>query len=128
MLIEINDEFQTNGSPQIRQRNINADGCQFYFGVERKKLAVVNEAVERIAVEVIAMGWIGGPVGVGVMRSHDRDSATRFRDPIEFGDQNHYVGNVLGNVAANDLIEFIIGERIWNRSEIVNYIGMCFWI
>lgn len=128
MLIEINDEFQTNGSPQIRQRNINADGCQFYFGVERKKLAVVDEAIEGIAVEMIAVRRIGGPVGVGVMRRDDGNASAAFCDAIEFCDQGHYVGNVLGNVAANDLIEFIIGERIWNRSEIVNYIGMCFWI
>ena len=83
MLIEINDEFQTNGSPQIRQRNINADGCQFYFGVERKKLAVVDEAIERIAIEVMAMDWIRGPVGVGVMRRDDCDSAVRLCDAIE---------------------------------------------
>src|SRR2546430_15837084 len=83
-MIEIHDEFQTDAPPQIRQRNISADWFQFYVGVERKKLAVVDEAIEGIAVEVIAMGWIGGPVGVGVMRSHDRDSAVRLSDAIEF--------------------------------------------
>jgi len=107
---------------------MSADWFQFYVRVERKELAVVDEAVERVAVEMIAVRRIGGPVGIGVMRRDDRNAAAAFCDAIEFGDESHYVGNVLGDVAADDLVEFIIGERIWNRSEIVNYIGMCFWI
>src|ERR1051326_5802821 len=27
---------------------------------------------------------------------------------------------MLDNVTANDLVEFVVGERIWKRSEIVN--------
>src|SRR2546430_8054887 len=127
-MIEIHDEFQTDAPPQIRQRNISADWFQFYVGVERKKLAIVDEAIERVAVEVIAVSWIRGPVGVGVMRSHNRDSAIRLSDAIEFSHKGHNVGNMLGDMTTDDLVEFIIGERIWNRSEIVNYIGMCFWI
>jgi len=128
MLIQVNDEFQTDGPPQIRQRNISADWFQFYVGVERKKLAVVDEAIEGIAVEMVAVRRIGGPVGVGVMRRDDRNAAAAFCDAIEFGDESHYIGYMLGDVAADNLVEFIIGERIWNRSEIVNYIGMRFWI
>jgi len=81
-LIEINDEFQTNGPPQIRQRNISADWFQFYVRVERKDLAVVDEAVERVAVEVVAVRWIGAPIGIGVMRRDDDDSATGFRNAM----------------------------------------------
>ena len=77
---------------------------------------------------MIAVRRIGGPVGVGVMRRDDRNAAAAFSDAIEFGDESHYVGNMLGDVTTDDPVEFIIGERIWNRSEIVNYISMRFWI
>ena len=124
MLIEINDEFQTNGSPQIRQRNINADGCQFYFGVERKKLAVVDEAIEGIAVEMIAVRRIGGPVGVGVMRRDNGNASAAFCDAIEFCDQGHYVGNVLNDVTANNFVELVVGKRIRHSTQIMNNIRM----
>jgi hypothetical protein len=127
-LIEINDEFQTDGSPEIRERHVGTNGFQLNIGVKRKKLAIIDEAIEGVAVEMITVRRIGGPVRVGVMRSHDRDSAFRLSDAIEFSHEGHNVGNMLGDMTTDDLVEFIIGERIWNRSEIVNYLGMRFWI
>ena len=62
---------------------MSADWFQFYVRVERKELAVVDEAVERVAVEMIAVRRIGGPVGIGVMRRDDCDAAVRLSDAIE---------------------------------------------
>ena len=73
---------------------------------------------------MIAMGWIRGPVGVGVMRSHDRDSAIRLCDAIEFSHESHDIGNMLGDMTTDDLVEFIIEERIWHDAEIVNYVSV----
>src|SRR6185369_731287 len=61
-LIEIDDKFHSDRPPQIRQRNICADRTQPDIGVEGKELALVDETIERIAVEGISMGRIGGPI------------------------------------------------------------------
>jgi hypothetical protein len=45
-LIEIDDPFQTNSTPEIRQRNVSADGFQFHLSIEGKQLTIINEAVE----------------------------------------------------------------------------------
>ena len=45
-LIEIDDEFQPQRAPEIRQRNISADRSQFDLGIEGKQLPIVDEAVE----------------------------------------------------------------------------------
>src|SRR5438132_12909026 len=96
---------------------MSADWFQFYVRVERKELAVVDEAVERVAVEMIAVRRIGGPVGMGVMRRDDRNAAAAFCDAIEFGTESNYVGNLFGELAAINWVKSISGEGDGNNSE-----------
>lgn len=46
------------------------------------------------------------------------------RDAMQFVNKTKHVGYVLDDVTANDLFKFVIGERIWKRSQIVNHIRM----
>ena len=62
--IEINNQLQTNRAPEIRQRNIGADRFQPHFRIKRKELPLVDETVEGITVEMIAVGRVAGPVGI----------------------------------------------------------------
>ena len=123
-LIEIDDELKSYGSPKIRERDVSPNRLQLYFCVEWEKLTIVDEAVERVAVEVITVGWVAGPIRVRVMRRDDRDARAGFRNSIKLSHQRHHIGNVFKHVAANNLIEFIVRERIRNNAEIVNHIGM----
>ena len=54
------------------------------------------------------------------MRSNNLEDATGFGNAVQLGDKAKHVGNVLDDVAANDLFEFVVRERIWKRSQIVN--------
>jgi hypothetical protein len=121
-LIQIHQKLQTNCSPKISQRNIGADGFEFNFSIEGKELVVVDKAIERVAVEMIAMSWIGWPIGIRIVRRCNLNPAARLSDPVKLCNERHYVGNMLGDVATNNFIEFIVSKRIRNRSQIVNYI------
>ena len=48
----------------------------------------------------------------------------RFGYAMKFADEGHYVGNVLNHVAANNLIEFIVGKRIRDYAKIVDDVGV----
>ena len=58
------------------------------------------------------------------MRRDDLDAAPRLSDPVKLRNKSHYVGNVFNYVAADHLIEFVVGERIRHDSQIVDHIGM----
>lgn len=62
--IEIDQQLQTEGPPEVGQRYIGEDRFQLDVGIEWKELAVVDKAVERIAVEVISMRRVGRPIRV----------------------------------------------------------------
>src|SRR5438094_306352 len=74
-LIEINDQLQTNRAPNVRERNVSANWLEPDVGVERKQLPILDKAVERIAVEVIAVGGIGWPIRIRVVRRKNQDAA-----------------------------------------------------
>ena len=63
-LVDVDQQLQTEGAPDIRQRDISANGFQPNVRVEGKELAVFDKAVERVAVEMIAMCRVSGPVGI----------------------------------------------------------------
>ena len=86
-LIEIDDPFNPERAPEVRQRNVSANRFQPDIGIERKKLALVDEAIERVTVEMIAMGGICGPIGIRTMRRYNPDAAARFRDAIKLADE-----------------------------------------
>ena len=62
------------------------------------------------------------------MRRYDLNAAAWFADAMKFGDKGHHVGNVLGNVAADDLVKLAVSKWIRNRAQIVNDIGVGFGI
>jgi hypothetical protein len=127
-LIQIHQKLQTNCSPKISQRDIGADRSEFHLSIEGKELAVVDEAIERVAVEMIAMSGIGWPIGIRIVGRGNPDPAARLSDPMKLRNERHYVGNMLGDVATNNFVEFIVSKRIRNRSQIVNYIRVSFRI
>ena len=123
-LIQIDDELQTQGSPQVCQRNVSADRLQSHLSVERENLPFGDEAIEGIAVEVVAVGWVGGPVRIGIMRSRNLDAPAGSGDAKKFCDKRHHVGHVLGDVTTDDFIELVVCKRIGKNTEIVDYIGV----
>ena len=58
------------------------------------------------------------------MRSDDLQDAAGFGNAVQLGDKTEHVGNMLDDVTTNDLFEFIVSERIWKRSQIVNDVCM----
>ena len=45
-MVQIHDEFQTEHSPEIGERDVGADRLEPDLGVERKKLPLVYKAIE----------------------------------------------------------------------------------
>src|SRR5690242_10772487 len=45
-------------------------------------------------------------------------------DAVEFGDKANHIRHVLDHVAANDLLELVVGKRIREDREIVNDVGV----
>jgi len=66
-LVEVSEELKPEGAPQIRQAHMTVNRLQHYVGIERKWCAVRHEAVKRVAIKVVTMGRVGGPVGIGVV-------------------------------------------------------------
>lgn len=124
VLIEIHNELQTECTPQVCQRNVRPDRFQLHFGVERKELASIDEAIEGIAVEVIAVRRIGRPVRIGIMRRGNPYSTAALGNAMQLRDESHDVGYVLGDMAADHFVELIIFERIGKDTQIVDYIGV----
>jgi len=58
------------------------------------------------------------------MRRNNLQFAARLRDAMQFSDEAEHVRHVLDDVATNYLFEFIISERVWKRSEIMNHISV----
>ena len=64
LLIQIDDELQTNCPPKIGQRYIRADRSEPGFGIERKELPLVDKTIERVTVEVVLMRGVGRPIRI----------------------------------------------------------------
>src|SRR5437762_812678 len=62
------------------------------------------------------------------MRGDYVDATTRLCDAIHLGNKGHNVRHMFCDVAADDLIKFVIRERIRNDAEIMNHISMAFGI
>src|SRR5687767_7971025 len=73
---------------------------------------------------MVAMGGIGGPVRIGVMRGHDPYSTPGFGDPVQLRNEGHHVRYVLYHVAADDFVKLVVGERIGYDAEVVDDIGI----
>src|SRR5206468_7798260 len=77
---------------------------------------------------MIAVCWIAGPIRICVVRGYDRNGTAWLGNSIEFRDEGHNIRHMLDYVPTDDLVEFIIGKRIRNIAEIMNYICVCLWI
>ena len=82
-LIEIDDELKSYGSPKIRERDVSPNRLQLYFCVEWEKLTIVDEAVERVAVEMVAVRRVRRPIRIGVVRRDDLDSSAGLCDSMK---------------------------------------------
>lgn len=123
-LIEIDDELDTKRAPKIRERHVSTNRFEFHFGVERKKLSIADKAVEGIAVEVIPVSRIAGPIGIRVMRRENRDAGAGFSDAEKFSYENHHIRHMFDDVTADDFVELVCGEGIWGDAQIMNHISM----
>ena len=54
------------------------------------------------------------------MGRYDADQSAGFCYAMQFADERHDIRDVLDHMAANDLIKFVISERIRQHAEIVN--------
>lgn len=63
-LIQVSDEFKAERTPEVSERYVSANRSELNRGVEREGSAVRHEAGERVAVEVVAMGRIRGPIRI----------------------------------------------------------------
>src|SRR5256885_11149642 len=60
------------------------------------------------------------------MRSNYIDPTAGFCDAIQLSNKGHHIRHMFGDVTADDLIKFVIRERIRNDAEIMNHISMAF--
>ncbi len=77
---------------------------------------------------MVAVGRVGWPVRVGIVRRYDFDQAAGSRDAVKFAHKRHHIRNVFDDVPTNNFVKLIVGKRIGNVSEIVKYVGVCSWI
>ena len=60
------------------------------------------------------------------MRRDYVDPTAGLGDAIQLGNKGHNIRHMFCDVAADDLIKFVIRERIGNDAEIMNHISMAF--
>lgn len=63
-LIEVGDELETQGTPEVSEGHVGANRFQFNRSVEREGSSVGHEAGERVAVKMVAMRGIRRPVRI----------------------------------------------------------------
>ena len=123
-LIEISQPLETERAPEIRETNIGAQRSQFDGRVEGKRSALRGKAVERVAVEMVAVGWVCWPIGIGVVRRDYPDYPAWLRYAMKLAHERHDVGNMLDHMAANDLVKFVVRERIGQDAQVVNDVSL----
>ena len=87
-------------------------------------MAIVDETVERVAIEMITVRRIRRPVGIGVVRRDDRETRAGFCDAMQFRDERHHVRHMLDDVIRDDQVKFVICSREdydWSVSKLIEY-------
>ena len=69
---------------------------------------------------MVSVGWIRWPIGICVVRRNDFYQSAGFSYAVKLADERHDVGDVLDYVTTNDLIKFVIAERIREDTQVVN--------
>ena len=87
MLVKICNEFQSKKAPEVGQTYIGVHGPKFDRGVERKGSAIRHEAGERVAVEMVSMSRVCGPIRIRIMRSDDFYQTRGFSYTVKFADK-----------------------------------------
>ena len=87
MLVKIRNEFQSKKAPEVGQTYIGMYGPKFDHGVEGKGSAIRHEAGEGVAVEMVSMSRVRGPIRIRVMRSHDFYQTRGFSYAVKFADK-----------------------------------------
>src|ERR1700754_591909 len=70
------------------------------------------------------MSWISSPIGIRIMWCNDLQFPAGLCDAMQLIHKTENIGNVLDNMTANYFFKFMIRERIWKDSEIMNHICM----
>ena len=123
-LIQIHDKLHAQRAPKIRQADACFERPELGRGVERKWGFRRHEASEGVAVEMIAVRRIGGPIGVRVVRRENLESAAGLGNPMQLRDEPDYIRHVLDHMTANDLFKLVVTEWIRKNTEVMNDVGM----
>lgn len=62
--IQIDEPFQSTGAPQVQKRNVGRALTKAHRGVEVKHFLPDGQVAKGITVEMVAVGQIGGKVGI----------------------------------------------------------------
>ena len=71
MLVKICNEFHSQKAPEVGQTYVGVYGPKFDHGVEGKGSAIRHEAGEGVAVEMVSMSRVRGPIRIRIVRSDD---------------------------------------------------------
>lgn len=121
--IEIYQELQTGGLPQLQQRHSSSSLAESHVGVKRKDHAFIGEIAKRVAVQMIAVSQISREVRICPVRCDELYNAAVAGDAMQLGHNCHRVTNVFDYVPADHLIELVIRKRIGQIIEIMDHVG-----
>lgn len=128
ILIEVGDELQSQEAPQIGKTYISGYGPKFDLRIKRKGSAFGHEAGKGVAVEMISMCGVCGPIRIRIMRGDDFYQTCGFRYAVKFANERHHVGHVFNHMTTDNLVEFVVWKRIGNLSQIMNDVRVGPWI
>src|ERR1044071_8003498 len=84
-LVQVNQKFDTQRTPEIGQTHVSSNWSQFDVGVEGKRCLIPNKASQRITVEVISMSRIRCPVRICIVWSNNLQTSAGFSNSMKFG-------------------------------------------
>lgn len=128
MLVKVGDEFHSEKAPELGETYVSTHWPKFDHGIEREGCVIGHEAGKGIAVEMILMSRICGPIRIRIVGRDDFYQTRRLGYAMKLANKGHYVRHVFNNVTTDDLVKFVIRKRIGNRSEVVDNIRVGPWI
>jgi len=128
MLVKVSDELQSEKAPEVGETYVSTNRSKFNHSIERKGSVIGHEAGKGVAVEVVLMRWIGGPIRIRIMRRDDFYQPSRLGYAMKLANEGHYVRHVFNNMTADDLVKFVIRKGIRNGAEVVDNICVGPWI
>lgn len=73
---------------------------------------------------MISVGRVGGPIGIRIVRRNNLQFATGLGDAMQLSHEADYIWNMLDYMATDDLLKFVVHERIRKHPEVVDDVGM----